>query len=273
MSRESAAPAPAEFHCTQCGGVLHPDEGQSFLECPFCGSSVYLDRSGVAFHWALRRTLSPADAEAALRRWMASNDTVKDLDRKSHIVSTTFQYFPLLYVKERDAATGRENVFVELAAATSISELKRLDIPSGDLQKYDPALDAEAVTPSVPLSAMLSWLQPRGVEVHEVAEAAIVHVPVTIFKYRFGNQTYTAMVEGASGQVIANIFPAKAEMPYVAVTALATAGFLILSAVPLIGRIVSGDAGLWVGAAVCLVAGGLFAAFVFILAAVVSAKV
>jgi predicted RNA-binding Zn-ribbon protein involved in translation (DUF1610 family) len=39
--------------CAQCGGELHPDEGQVFLTCPFCSTTVYIDKARVVFHWYL----------------------------------------------------------------------------------------------------------------------------------------------------------------------------------------------------------------------------
>ena len=271
MSTDPAPIPKSEFHCAQCGGLLHPDEGQMFLTCPYCNSAVYLDKSKVVFHWSLGCTVTPEAAAANLRRWMASNQTVKDLDRKSSVVSSTFQYFPLWYVKAR--TSGRETVFLEPAAATSISEIKVLEIPSGDLQKYDPALDAQAVQPSVPFPAMLNWLVGRGMDPKDVAEAALVHLPVYIFKYRFAGKMYTALVEGASGKVFANIFPAKAEAPYYLVAAVATAGFLCISSFPVVGYFIDPALGALSGLLACVVGGVLFAIPVFALAAFVSAQV
>ena len=271
MTSASLSLPANEFHCAQCGGTLHPDEGQLFLTCPYCGSAVYLDKSKVVFHWSLACTVTPEAAAASLRRWMAGNQTVKDLDRKSQVVSTTFQYFPLWYVKAKNQ--GRETVYLEPGAAISISEIKSLDIPSGDLQKYDPALDAQAVPPSVPFPAMLKWLAGRGVAAETVAESALVHVPIYIFKYQFAGKTYTAMVEGASGKVFANLFPAKAEAPYYLVALMATVGFLLVSSFPIIGYSTGQDTGMMLGLLACLVCGGLWAIPVFVMAAVVSAKV
>jgi DNA-directed RNA polymerase subunit RPC12/RpoP len=262
-----------EVHCAQCGGLLNPDEGQVFLTCPYCGSAVFLDKSKVVFHWALTCTVTPGEAAASLRRWMAGNQTVKDLDTKSKVTSATFQYFPMWYAKARQS--DKETVYLEPAAATAISEIKALDIPAGDLKKYEPALDAQAVAPSVPYPALLEWLSGRGVGADQVAEAALVHLPVYIYKYNFAGKSYTAMVEGASGKVFANIFPAKAEAPYFLVALVATLGFLCVSAFPVIG--IAADqgsgAGIGLGFLGCLVGALVVAVPVFILAAVVSAKV
>jgi DNA-directed RNA polymerase subunit RPC12/RpoP len=265
------APTTA-FRCAQCGGVLTPDQAQIFLNCPYCGSAVYLDKSRVVFHWSLGCTVTPEAAGANLRRWMAGNQTVKDLDRKASGVTSTFKYFPVWYCRARMPG-GKEQIFLEPAAATSISEIKSLTIPAGDLQQYSQALDGEAVVPSVPFPAMQQWLAGRGVQSQQVAEAALVHIPLYVFKYEFGGQTYTAMVEGASGKVFANIYPAKAEAPYLAVAAFSTAGFLCISTFPLAGFFWGESTGLLLGSLACLGAGAVFAVPVFALAALISWRV
>jgi hypothetical protein len=267
----SAALPGTEIHCAQCGGTLHPEAGQVFLVCPYCGSAVYVDKSQVVFHYALGCTVTPEAAASNLRRWMAGNQTVKDLDRKARVVGSTFQYFPVWYCKARQ--NGKELVYLEPAAATSVSELKSLAIAAGDLQKYEPTLDAQAIAPSVPFSAMAQWLDNRSVRRDQLAEASLVHLPIYLFKYEFSGRTYTALVEGSSGKVLANLFPAKPETPYLAIATFATLGFLALSCLPLAGYQIYQETGLLVGVAAYLVAGAVFAAVVFAVAAYVSAKV
>ena len=75
MTQPVSAPANV-FPCTQCGGELHPDEGQIFLTCPYCESTVYLDKSRVVFHWYLASTLDDQKARTNLARWMGGNETV-----------------------------------------------------------------------------------------------------------------------------------------------------------------------------------------------------
>ena len=54
---QSEPPVATQLTCTQCGGELHPDEGQTFVTCPYCGAAVYLDKSRVVFHWYVAPTL------------------------------------------------------------------------------------------------------------------------------------------------------------------------------------------------------------------------
>jgi predicted RNA-binding Zn-ribbon protein involved in translation (DUF1610 family) len=261
------------LRCTQCGGELHPDQGRIFLTCPFCSSTVYLDKSRVVFHWYLAPTLDETRAQAALARWMAGNQTVKDLDQKARLVSRAFAYFPLWYFKSR-AGQDREQVFLQPAAATSVSELKQLNLPAGDLRKYVPDLDAQSTEPSVPLQAALQWLsQERQLQPEQVAESALVHLPVYTFKYQYNGQTYTALVEAATGRTLANLFPAKAEAPYQLAGGLSAAVFLSLALIPLGGALAAGAEGLGIGAGICLGLGVLAAPVLFLLAAWVAAKV
>jgi predicted RNA-binding Zn-ribbon protein involved in translation (DUF1610 family) len=258
--------------CTQCGGELHPDEGQIFLTCPYCSSAVYLDKSKVVFHWYLEPTLDENKARSSLARWMAGNETVKDLDKKAQVGDYAFEYFPVWYFKRRDQ-NGREQVLLEPAAATSISEIRNIGLPAGDLRKYEDQLGAEAVSPSVPLKTALEWLDGRGVPEEQIIEQSLVHIPLYTFKYTYQNQPYTAMVEAGTGGVFANIFPAKAEAPYMLAGCLTAMVFLCLALFPVIGGIFDGGAGAGIGLALCAGIGIVAAPILFALAAWVSAKI
>ena len=263
--------AAPEVHCPQCNGLLQPDEGQLFLTCPYCGSAVFLDKSRVVFHWLLKPTIDEAGARAALRRWMAGNETVKDLDVKSQMTSVAFAYFPLWLL--RFGRGGGEVVNLEPAAATSVSELKRLRLPAGDLVRYEPAFDPQAVPPNVPLQSMLSWLEVTGADPTRVSEISLVHVPLFTFHYDFAGQTYLAVVDAASGSVFANIFPAKAEAPYRTIAAIVAAVFLLLATLPIGGMLVEPRQGLAIGSLLCVGLGLVAAPLLFAGAAWVAAKV
>ena len=52
MTSQPAPTTTDEFHCAQCGGVLHPDEGQVFLTCPYClGAWIALAFWGAWYEW------------------------------------------------------------------------------------------------------------------------------------------------------------------------------------------------------------------------------
>jgi hypothetical protein len=266
-------PASANlFPCTQCGGELHPDEGQIFITCPYCTSTVYIDKSRVVFHWYLATTLDGTKARANLARWMGGNDTVKDLDKKAKLTGSSFEYFPFWHFKTKDAA-GHEQIWLEPAAAISISELKHIKIPAGDLRKYDPTIDPEAHHPTTPLSTVSQWLAERLPDGTEVIETALVHLPIYTFKYTYNNQTYTAIVEGATGGVFANIYPAKSETPYLLIGGLTAAVFLCLGTFPVLGALIQSFEGAAIGSGLCIGLGVLAAPILFAIAVWIAAKV
>lgn len=261
-----------DFHCTQCGGEIHPDEGQIFLTCPYCGAAVYLDRSVVVFHWYLAPTLDEGKARASLARWMAGNQTVKDLDQKAQITGSAFEYFPLWFFKCRQP-DGKEVILMEPAAATSVSELRNLNLPAGDLRKYDESeVGSQATTPNVPLETALRWVEQQQIAPGAVSERSLVHVPIYTFKYTYKGNTYTAIVEAGTGCVFANIYPAKAEAPYLLAGGLTALVYLCLAIIPLIGAASGGD-GAWIGLLICAGLGLLVAPFLFALAVYVAAKI
>jgi hypothetical protein len=225
----------------------------------------------VVLHWYLASTINDQQASAALARWMAGNDTVKDLDKKSRILGQSFQYFPVWYFKVTNAQN--EKIYLEPAAATSLTELRNLNLPAGDLRKYDEALASQAVEPTVPLLAAQEWLGQKQVNLQQVAESALVHIPIYVFKYAFNNRMYTAAVEAATGRTLANIFPAKAEAPYLAV-GCATAFVFMCLAIVLAGFVAAdSSSSTGIGLAICLGGGLVAAPVLFGIASWVASKV
>ncbi|GAB4480527.1 MAG: hypothetical protein Kow0088_22150 [Anaerolineales bacterium] len=203
---------------------------------------------------------------------MAGNQTVKDLDRKARVTEVAFSYFPMWLFKRR-LANGQDRLLLLPAAATSISELKHLNLPPGDLRKSTPEIDQQALPPTVPLEAALEWMRQNNIPTQEIIEKSLIHVPIYTCKYFFNDRTYTAIVEGASGEVFANIYPAKAEAPYLLIGGIAALLYLCLATFPAIGALQSGLGGLGFGFLVCGGVGLLVAPIFFVIAAWIAAKV
>ncbi len=101
----------------------------------------------------------------------------------------------------------------------------------------------------------------------------MVHVPLYSFHYRFGEQAYLAVVEGVSGRVIANLYPAKAEAPYRAAAVVVLGVFMALSSLPVAGALIDSETGLAIGGLLCVGLGGLAAPVLFAGAVWVASRV
>lgn len=219
----------APLSCPQCGGELQLASGERVLCCGFCDAALYVDRAGVVGHYVLPWRLDMGTASGNLRRWMAGNHTVKDLDRKATIDAGQAITFPLWLFRLETA--GGEATVVEPAAPTPIAQIADLEIPAGELLPFRG--HAEGVAPTaaaVPLDTARGWLATRlGAAARpRVIENALVEVPFWRFTYRHGGQSYSALVDAATGSVIAAVYPNKSESPFLGVAIGGTLVFVLL---------------------------------------------
>ncbi len=219
-SAAGAADAAAGVVCPQCGGENDLPSGERILACVFCGAALFVDRSAVVSHYRLPRLVDEAKARAELKRWMAGNETVKDLDRKSTVEAIHAVSFPMWMFRTHGKDGGK--VYVEPAAPTPIPALADLSVPAGRLEPYRPGGEGgtaiEAPRATVPLETARGWLADRGVS--RITETALVEVPLWRVVYRFGGHSFQALVEGSTGRVLAAVYPEKSESPYVLVALL-----------------------------------------------------
>ena len=200
--------------CPQCGGENKIPTDSRFLECEFCGSSIFVDKSKVVNHYVVLSNFDQNEAIGNVKRWMAGNFHVKDLDKNAQIAQVYFYYFPLWYFKTNQG--GVDKIYLQPAHSTPISEIKNIQIPAGDLKVYhkNEFDEKQFVSPDVLFESAQSWLQQSGVDASEVAEANLVHIPFYQVYYNYDGKQYSAMVEASSGKVYANLWPAKKETPF-----------------------------------------------------------
>jgi LSD1 subclass zinc finger protein len=265
-------PVQAQVLCRQCAAVLPVEQGTQFVTCAFCSATNFVDKGRTVFHYVVRETVRENDAVAALRRWMAGNDTVKGLDSQAKIEPPLLELFPMWLI--RTAKNGQETVVMEPAAALSVSELKHLTVPAADLQPYHEVTAAITVAPTVPYDMMLQWLaNDYQVQPHEIREVSLVHLPIYYCKYEHQGRRYTAVVDAATSRVFANIYPSKWEMPYFAIGTLAFVVYFCAALIPLGGFMLGEGTGLLLGTVIYFIVAIILAIPIFIAAAVVSARV
>jgi hypothetical protein len=208
-----------EIKCPQCGGDVKVIEGETFLTCEYCSSAIYIDISKVVFHYMLKPTIDEAGAAASLRRWMAGSSTAKGLENDARITKTEFIYFPIWYFKIKQ--DEKELIKIQPASASPIPGIKSLNIPAGDFRFYGPGdvANSSIKEPSVLYSSAVEWLKNEGVDATGVSQSSLVHIPLYVFHYNYGDSAYTAIIDGSSGKVMAAEYPSKQELPYIVVGA------------------------------------------------------
>jgi LSD1 subclass zinc finger protein len=260
-----------EILCRQCTAPLTVEPGADLVACQYCGTTNHVDRAQTVLHYMVRPTVRPDAAVAALRRWMAGNDTIKGLDQAAHIADPVYQLFPMWLVRaQRD---GAEAVYLQPAAATTTRELKALTVPAADLEPYQGGGDDGAIEATVPYNAMRGWLaRDHDISPSTAVEAALVHVPIYMVAYQYEETRYSAVVDAATSGVFADVFPAKKELPYQIIAGVAFLANFLIALLPLGGLLFGGMDGFTSALSTYFLALPLAALFVFILAAIVAAR-
>lgn len=263
---------PDTFTCSQCGAPLPVEQGRQFVTCAFCQAANFLDKRRAVLHYAVRDTLGKVGAEAALRRWMAGNDTVKGLDQNATITEFVFQLFPMWLV--RAEKNGQQKIILQPGTALTVTELTDLTIPAADLEPYDATMDSQAIEATVPFTAVQTWLaQTYGVSEADMREVSLVHVPLFMARYALAGRSYTAVVDASNGRVFANVYPSKWEAPYLAIGVVAFVGYFVAALLPYLFWGTMDTGGFAVGMVAYAVACVALAVPIFAIAAYVSYKV
>lgn len=181
--------------CPQCGGEVQLRETTGFAGCPFCGTSLVLDLTGVRPHMLYRPRHGPADVAPLLRRWCDA----QGLPAPSGVTSPRVVYQPFW----RFASQGRPR----LAPAWPALEACWTDVPIPDAEQviYDPSIvgGALVVEPTVAEAAARQRLQAgEGVKPGE-----LVHVPFFEVAMWIGTSRLAVSVEACSGRVYASAMP------------------------------------------------------------------
>ncbi len=213
--------------CTQCGGSVQTTEGDRFATCSYCGSALYIDKSKVVFHFVVMPTITMDEARGKLKRWMAGNETAKDLDVHSQVTHEEMLYFPMWRFVSNDGSGSRE--FSEMAGSFAIPEIKSIPLSGGSLKYFAPK-EFEGLhlkEPEVLMESALHWMEQRGIPRTGLTEANLIHIPFYHFRYQYNKTLYQSVVDGVSGRVLSSIFPPKTELPFVGLAISAALFFFV----------------------------------------------
>jgi len=215
-----------EISCTQCGARLTIDADARLLECSFCSTALVVDPTGVVFNEVMRPTVDASQAQAHLRRFLASSATVAGLDRQAVIAEAQLEYFPFwAFTVQRGPD---EEVVLMPASPSSLQGLHGVSLPGGDSCHLSKEVtgDAPVVQPEVPLATAQQWLVDQQGQV-AVKRTVLFHLPLYLLTYTWKGRSFRAAVDGVTGKVFPAEYPSKAEAPYYLVAGLAIAVFTV----------------------------------------------
>ena len=183
--------------CPQCGGEIQLQETTGFLGCPFCGTSLVLDLTGVRLHMLYRPRHGPADIPPLLRLWCDAQGVPAPSDISTpHLVYQPFWRF---------ASQGRPRLFPAWPAL----EARWTDLPTPDAEQviFDPSIvgTARLVEPTVAEVAARNRIYGEGAV--PAAAGDLVHVPFYEVQATVGSGRLAVNVEACSGRVYPERMP------------------------------------------------------------------
>ena len=212
-----------ELKCNKCGAQVQFEAGDRFVRCGYCGTQLFIDKSGAGFVYIMPYLIDRGNAQGTLRRWMAGARMAKDLEAAAKVVELKQAYFPV-YLFRRDV-DGKEAVHVEPAKSTTLPGLHSLKVPAGDLkvfdQNYQVDSSIELVKPDIDMGAYLPGLEGQPLE------QALVYFPIWAVKYEYGGKTYATIIDGSSGEVYPGDYPTRHAAPYFLIAAAAFGIFFV----------------------------------------------
>lgn len=208
----------AEFKCTKCGAPVEFDTQMRSVTCKFCGTRLYIDKSGALFCYILPFQTIVDTREKAndlFRRWCAGPLLAKGAETGAQIALMKRAYFPVYMFKRN--VQSREAVVVEPAKSTLLPGMHMLKVPAGDIKIYDNSInigEAEVVAPDIRMDTYLGSLPGQPIE------QSLVYFPIWEIRYAFEGNNYQIVIDGSSGEVFAAGFPERKQSAYIGVAAI-----------------------------------------------------
>ncbi len=209
----------ADVKCPQCGATLSFDAGTTLVRCTYCRSQVFIDRRGAAFVYIYPFLVGADQARGVFRRWTAGSRMAKDLETTASVRRFEPVYFPLYFFRRRFGP--EEKAFLEPAKVTTLPGLHGLKVPPGDMKLLDagfPVGGVPLLPPEIGLDHYLAGMP------GEPIEQALVYMPLYRVDYDYGGASYSAVLEGSTGEVFATGYPPRRSAMYVAVASLGLLG-------------------------------------------------
>jgi len=190
--------------CTQCGAELNPHKHEIFYSCPYCESTLFIQKGRSVQNFFVPRRVTVRDLTSILSTWLAQNELNEDIS----VVSRSPFYFPFWYFQ----FGGAENHLVP-ANSSEVEEVKRIDLPPVNLQQFSTKEMSKAnlVQPQFLHDVALEKvIKDTSSSPSQLVSSSLIYLPLWNVSYAYGSDPaiYTAVVEGTAGAVYANVIPA-----------------------------------------------------------------
>ncbi len=179
--------------CSQCGAKLEIDSFKRFLHCPYCQSSLVVEKDRTVECYILKHIRNDLWVKGVFRAWLKKAGT--DGDAKD--IRIEFKYFPVWHATLEDG-----QAITQPAAKTLHTEISSVKIPAGDIKYFDENTSlSEILQPSIQHEAATGWTMDIHEEKKEVKRLWLVYLPIYFIDYQMGGDHHRVSIVGESTRI------------------------------------------------------------------------
>ncbi|MBN1883708.1 MAG: hypothetical protein JW885_16215 [Deltaproteobacteria bacterium] len=180
--------------CSQCGAKIDIEDGRRFITCPFCRSSLLVEKDRTFECFFLEHKRNDIWAKVFLLSQLKDagiDDEPKDL-------AIEFSYFPIWHITHSDGVS-----FTQPAAHTTHTEISSFRIPAGDLIYYDREKDdlGETAEPTIPPEAATHWTKGDRDSLNGLVRLWLIYLPIYFFSFTIDGVRHKASIIGDAARV------------------------------------------------------------------------
>jgi len=187
-----------EVKCTQCGANIEITPESEFITCPYCDSRLYVEAESTVWHFYLKPRVSPEQLPGIISRELAKYE----LNQPVELVEAKLIFIPFWLVRLE------KGILRFPASELEIEELKKFKIPVGELLPYEAEIERsyQVELPELELEEIFNLPLVERVK-HQIQRVDLIHLPFYQLSYKYLEQIYSGLVDGAGGRFFAQEIP------------------------------------------------------------------
>jgi DNA-directed RNA polymerase subunit RPC12/RpoP len=182
-----------KLSCSQCGAKLEIDSFKRFLHCPYCQSSLVVEKDRTVECYILKHIRNDIWVKGVFRAWLKKSGTHGDIEGSR----IEFKYFPVWHATLDDGQT-----ITQPAANTLHTEISSVKIPAGDIKYFDNDTSLSLVIqPSIRHEAATGWTMDIHDQKKEVKRLWLVYLPIYFIDYQINGERHRVSIVGESTRI------------------------------------------------------------------------
>jgi DNA-directed RNA polymerase subunit RPC12/RpoP len=186
--------------CSQCGAKITTEKEKRFLTCPFCRSSLILEKDRTFACFYLQHKRNDQWARGALLARLSRAGYRETLGN----IKIDFRYFPVWHITHTDGTTRTQP-----GAQTLHTEISSVRIPAGDLKYVEEHSSSgeKFPPPTIHPDAASLWTKDVGREMESIERLWLMYLPVYFMDFTLDGTYHRGSLVGETTTIYSDTLP------------------------------------------------------------------